>query len=220
MKKFASVVVLLVVVCLSFSFAFAEVREMPPLDGKKVETLVLLRADWVKPHEGESQERYWTTMYWQFKELGLGFDAVSTPKTDFLSVNPYLTYKVGASPVQLVGGILTDSTGADFGHVGIWYTDEIRKAQVFLEIRNYIAVNGIAREYLDNLFEVVYPVSKKIDLGVSAVYDRFWTGEDRNYFQVGPIGYYKVNDAASVFVRPTRETGNTNSVRIGAKFVF
>lgn len=193
---------------------------MPQLPGKKVETLIILKSEWVKPPQGEGSINYRTTAYWQAEKLGAGIDTTTNTDKDYLLFNPYLTYKVNQAPVQLVGGYWTDSAGANFVHSGIWYADKWEKAVVFLEIREYIAVDGKSRDYLDNFLEIVYPVSKKTAIGFNLCYDRQWSGGDRNFIQAGPIAYYHISQNLTIFIRPTRETGSVDRVRFGLKFVF
>lgn len=219
MKKLMLLVTFLFVLFAGIN-TWAEIREMPPLEEKKVETLVVFKTNWVKAPESEARVCYQTTAYWQLKKAGIGLDTANTPADNYLNLNPYLTYKIGQLPVQLVGGYWTDSTGADFVHGGAWLTPKIRNAKVFLEIREYAAVDGKFRDYLDNFLEVVYPVGKKFDAGINFTYDRQWSGKDRDFVQAGPILYYHAGKNLDLFVRPTRETGSVDKIRFGVKIVF
>lgn len=86
---------------------------------EKVSTYMLLKSNLINPKGEGSYFSYGLFSYWYNSWLGAGVDVTSTPKKEFLEAKPFVTINKG--PFYAIGGLSTDSTGADyaFGGYGI-----------------------------------------------------------------------------------------------------
>ncbi len=207
------------VVGLSFGVYAEEAKE------NKVSTLLFLRHEWVKPEQNTNYNSQSLFVFWQYKWFGAGLDTTMRRKSDYLEARPFLAFNKG--PWYLVGGFSTNSQDMDFGQAGIWYLNNHGKLFVFADIRNYWSIDGKKTDYLDTFLELLYPVAKKIQVGIDLTYDHWWRGSSHNWYQIGPILRYDFNQNIALHLRPTREWDvmenvktKADSLRLELRFCF
>lgn len=211
---------LLVGLCLIFSSAFqAEAGD----EGKVSGTLVY-RGNVISPDEGKSFWSHDLNAYIRMNEkLGIGLDTTSCPENNYLNIKPYATWKL-VDGLNLVGGLSTNSKGADYAHAGVWYFSTLGKnASIFVDPRFYFEASDDAKNYFDGFAEFNYSVSSEVSLAINVIYDHWWQSQT-DWALVGPVVYWKINKSTTLFSRIARETnfegGNATDLRIGLKFNF
>lgn len=197
-----------------------EVKE----DGQKVDGLVFLKSNFINPDGGDDFVSHDLNLYFLVdKKYGFGLDATSCPENNYLSLKPFATVSVG-NGLNLVGGLLTTSTGADYVHAGVWYFGSLgEKVKILLDPRFYVEASEEANSYFDGFAEISYPLNGKFTLAFDVAYD-YWFESGADWALAGPVVYYQLNDNVSVFTRVARETdfegGGATDIKVGLKWTF
>ena len=101
---------------------------------------------------------------------------------------------------------MTTSFGSDYLFGGVWIFKNIYGWKIFLDLKEFTEISGKKSDYLDTFMEVTCPVlSGKFSLGAVGMYDCRWTDDNRDWFFIGPIGYYHFSEKSSFFIRPSYE---------------
>lgn len=167
----------------------------------RVSTVIFLRND-LSLQEGNHQKRAFYA-HWSYQALGAELEVRTVPHADYLYLKSSLTVRTG--PVYLVGGLSTDSTGAEYGNAGVWYRDAFGKLSVFFDGRAYFGINGTEPRYFDGFLTVKRKklAGTKLFAGLDVVYDHWWN-ESRNWYLVGPLVGYEMTKITSLSVRYSR----------------
>jgi len=214
MKKIALIILAVAVLLPSILWAESEVKENKPL------TFIVQRNDVVVPKDGDSYGSYGLFAWWHnYGWLGLGVDLTVTPKLDYFEANPFVTVNKG--PWYLNVGAVTNSSGDDYLHAGMWYFNRFNdKVEIFLDLKNLWGVRGNAADYLDAFLQIEYDVTSSLTLGGVVNYDHYWETSQPDYWAYGPIAYYDISDITKVFGRWTHDTDGTNKYRVGFEFCW
>lgn len=193
-------------------------------DEQKVDGVVYFNANFINPNDGENFASYDLNLYLLFNDkYGFGLDTTSCPKIDYQSIKPFATANINKD-LNLVGGFLTDSTGADYVHAGFWYSANIGdKINIFIDPRFYLEVSDTAGSYFDAFTEISYLLNDKYTIAFDVVFD-YWFESGNKWLLVGPIVYFKLSDSVSLYSRIACETdfqGNQAAdIRAGLKWTF
>ncbi len=215
MKKISTVVFALLWISVS---AFAS--EQTDLTGA-----ITYKGDLVQPADATSRAEHRVEFYTRYKEtVGAGVDTIIAPKSSYSLFRPYITATSGK--LSAIAGYAADSKKTEHIFGGIWFTPSIGKFNIFLDMRNYIALNDSAFSYQDNFIEVAYPVTEKVTVGVNAIYDHYWN-KKLDCLLVGPVAYFAVTKQVKLFARYSKEwafsdqsTESADRFRLGVRFLF
>lgn len=189
----------------------------------KVSTSVTIKNNWVSPEAGDSLNTQGLDIYWSYGQLGGGVDLCYASKSNFTQIKPYLTFNKG--PWYLVGGFSVDNT-AEFAQAGFWFVDSFSDFNVFLDVRNYFAIDGESDDFLDTYLGISHALGGKFYVGADLICDYWWKNGD-SWYLVGPLVGYKFTKSLSVFTRLSREwlisdseTSASDCVRLGLNLRF
>jgi len=129
--------------------------------------------------------------------------AVITPSIEFFALGYNTRHKdleVGKLfPVKggkfLVGGYLVSfpDTNKYFLLPWVVYNDKFGKAQLNVNLAQYVPLNGGPRIFFSTESSLVYPIGKKFELGISGSFARVNGGETP--FSIGPTLRYKLKNS-------------------------
>lgn len=190
--------------------------------GEGVDGSITYKANLIKPNNGESFVCYDIESYFRAEKFAFGLNTSINPRHDYLQAKPYVTWSMGKG-FSLVGGLSTNSAGADYVHTGVWYAGQFGKVGVFVDPRYYFEVSDEANSYFDSFSEISYPLNDSFTLALDLIYDH-WQESGDNWGLAGPVLYWKASKSITVFTRVARETnfdgGNATDVRVGWKWSF
>lgn len=195
MRKTGMVVI--AVIALVFLVCWSEAKAE-----EGISTAISFSNSWTEKSYYDELCIYW----WGNGGRGLGVDVKVNPADDYLAVKPYLTVKLRSdSPFDLLVGLTTDSTGADYIQAGFWYSHAFGKVSALLDVRNYGGLAGETSDYIENFLRLSRAVREKppLGIGIDIDYIRWWESADNAYF-LGPFMSYKVTSAFSVVLRGSR----------------
>ena len=192
------------------------------IQAEEVSTSISLKNDWVSPEGGKTYLKQGLSTYWNYEWLGGGLDMTVKPEFDYFAIWPYLT--LNQAPFYLLGGVSTDSCGADYVYPGIWYVDTFGETNFFLGLKNYWSIGGeaSASDYLNSFLKITYPVSEKFFAGIDLEYIRWWE-DSNNWYFIGPFIGRKITKAVSLIIRPSRswdESTKEDMVRLEMAISF
>lgn len=169
----------------------------------KVSGSVVYRANYISPENGDGLFAHDLNAYMNLGKIGLGLDTLTLSERDYLRLRPYATIKAN-DRIKFVGGLSTDSNGADHMDVGVWYADRFGRFTFFADPRLFFSVSDEANDFFDLFVESLYQVNDKLSVGVNVCYDHWWeSGSD--WMLVGPVAYWKLTDSVTIFTRIGRE---------------
>lgn len=213
MRKRGMVVMAVIILVFAVGWSEAKARE-------GILTAVSFSNNWTE--KGYYDE---LCVYWLKGESALGVDVKVNPADDYLAVKPYLTIKLRPdSPIDLLLGLTTDSTGADYVQAGFWYMNTFGRVNALLDVRNYGGMAGETADYMEDFLRLSRAVREKspLGIGIDIDYIRWWQSADNAYF-LGPFINYKVSSTFSLFLRGSRLwVGSTteDTLTLKASFCF
>jgi hypothetical protein len=187
---------------------------------------ITFRVDHVSPADNiPNRTEFRLEPYVRFRGwLGAGCDTIITPKTSYSYFRPYMTLTDGK--LSGIAGYVADSKNSEYAFGGVWLSPKFGKVDIFLDLRNYLAISNKASSYQDNFIEVTCPINDSVRLGISGIYDHWWNNKS-DYYLVGPIAYYSFSKQIKVFVRYSYErkiledkTDSAQRIRFGTTFSF
>lgn len=222
MKRFAVYGMIILV----FQFCLVLVAQADESSKEKISTLLILKNDLITPQQGKSFFSQTITAYWHYKWLGGGGDFTYTPRKEYLEIKPYITINKG--PFYALVGYSGNSLEQKHIQVGGWYLDRFGKLVVFLDIRNYCAVNMISISYLETWINAYYPIGERFYIGTENKIVHWWDPKkDHNLVMLGPLVGVNITQATSVYIRPSVSWDMTDvqtkrdfCLRVGLKFQF
>jgi hypothetical protein len=225
MKRILVCGIMILMALLLSSVATVQAEEQ---EGDKVSTALAIKGDFVSPHHGEKHFAAQFNGYWHYKWFGTGIDVTDKRHAGWTQVKPYVTANKG--PFYVLAGLQADTNKANHLQTGVWYVNRFKKLNVFLDVRQYWAVNDKCRDYIDAWLSVtnpVTPISERLFVGTELEYIHYWSGPSHNWYFIGPLVGFEITKNISIFARLSREwdvcgskTETTNRVRLGVKFSF
>lgn len=192
---------------------------------ERVSTMIDIRNDLIVPEKGESQMAQSVNVLWRYKGFGGFLETDYKSKSHTLTIKPSLLFRLGSW--HLLGGLSTNSQGADFAQTGAWFIDSFGNFKVLADLRNFWSISGRGNSYTDNLLRIMYPITSKFSIGADLAYDHWWNETNHNWYFVGPRISYQLTKGVSIYTRVSREwdalgdkTQTVDRIRLALAFAF
>lgn len=191
---------------------------------EKVSGYIDIRNDFVLPKDGDDITAQSVNILLKRGSFGAFLENAYKSNGHIFTMKSSLLLSKG--PWSFLVGASTNSKGADFAQMGVWYANGFGKFKVLVDARNYFSISGQSNGYTDNLFRAMYLVGDKLSIGADVAFDHWWN-DGHNLYLVGPRINYQFSKEVGVHIRVSHEwnvtcagTVETDYVRAGLMYTF
>lgn len=205
-------------------FIAGSVFAQETVNPEKVFGSIDIRNDFIFPEKGDDMIGQSVNILFRYKSLGGYLETDYKSKDHSLTLKPAILFCIGQW--SLLGGMSTNSKGADFAQTGIWYANSLGKLNFLVDARNYWSITSQSNGYFEIFSRATYPVIEKVSAGVDLDFTHWW-GDGHNCYFIGPRISYQLTERISIYARVSREwnvldagTETTDRIRLGVAVTF
>ncbi len=221
MKKSMFFATIIVVFCSLSSNVLAQ-----DLEGLKGESgYVALKNNWAVPEKGKTVFSQTVSMFLQTNSsVGIGGDFTYQQNGEYVEYAPYLTLNSG--PHYALIGLSANNIKGSYVQAGYWNVNKYAEISLVADMRAFIGTNNKSDSFLDNYFEVSYPIKSAIKVGIVAE-DVYSLAGDGNTILVGAVAYVDLSKTVKIFGRYLHSwcmsdstTSQADKFRLGIQYSF